>query len=196
MPMSDKSTRPSADEVTQLLQAIDSGDSQAAELLLPLVYQELRVLARARMRDERPGQTLTPTALVHEAYLRLVQGQSTDWANKAHFFAAAAQAMRRILIEIARRKSRVKHGGGLVKESISDMGTLALEQPQELLSLDESLTRLEASDPKMADIVKFHFFAGLTLAETADAMEVSERTVSRLWRAARAWIYEDMAADS
>lgn len=194
MAMSDKSTEVSPDEVTRLLRAIDEGDGQAAELLLPMVYQELRVLARARMRDERPGQTLTPTALVHEAYLRLVQNQSGDWANKAHFFAAAAQAMRRILIEVARRKSRIKHGGDLVKAPISDMGTLALEQPQELLQLDQSLTRLESSDPRMANIVKFHFFAGLTLAETAEAMGLSERSVSRLWRAARAWIYEDMAA--
>ncbi|MEM1090499.1 MAG: ECF-type sigma factor [Pseudomonadota bacterium] len=181
------------EEVTRLLLAVESGDRTAAEQLLPLVYQELRDLARARMSNEKPGQTLTPTALVHEVYLRLVKDSDAGFANRAHFFAAAAQAMRRILIEIARRKKAVKHGGEWQRQPLTDMGAIPTDQPQEILALDESLTRLEAADERMATVVKLHFFAGLSLTETAEAMQSSERSVSRLWRAARAWLYEDMA---
>ncbi|MEM6574812.1 MAG: ECF-type sigma factor [Pseudomonadota bacterium] len=181
------------EEVTRLLLAVGSGDRTAAEQLLPLVYQELRDLARARMSNEKPGQTLTPTALVHEVYLRLVKDSDAGFANRAHFFAAAAQAMRRILIEIARRKKAVKHGGEWQRQPLTDVGAISTDQPQEILALDESLTRLEAADERMATVVKLHFFAGLSLTETAEAMQSSERSVSRLWRAARAWLYEDMA---
>ncbi|MEM7707136.1 MAG: ECF-type sigma factor [Pseudomonadota bacterium] len=181
------------EEVTRLLLAVESGDRAAAEQLLPLVYQELRDLARARMSNEKPGQTLTPTALVHEVYLRLVKDSDAGFANRAHFFAAAAQAMRRILIEIARRKKAVKHGGEWQRQPLTDMGAIPTDQPREILALDESLTRLEAADERMATVVKLHFFAGLSLAETAEAMQSSDRSVSRLWRAARAWLYEDMA---
>ncbi|MEM6936458.1 MAG: ECF-type sigma factor, partial [Pseudomonadota bacterium] len=151
------------EEVTRLLLAVGSGDRTAAEQLLPLVYQELRDLARARMSNEKPGQTLTPTALVHEVYLRLVKDSDTGFANRAHFFAAAAQAMRRILIEIARRKKAVKHGGEWQRQPLTDMGAIPTDQPQEILALDESLTRLEAADERMATVVKLHFFAGLSL---------------------------------
>ncbi|MEM9530171.1 MAG: ECF-type sigma factor [Pseudomonadota bacterium] len=189
---SGSNSRPAPAEVTRLLQAIDDGDPLASEQLLPLVYTELRDLARARMNDEKPGQTLTPTALVHEVYLRLLKDSNPGFANKAHFFAAAAQAMRRILIEIARRKAAVKHGGEYRRQPLTDLGAIPWEQPQELCALDESLKRLEAADERMANVVKLHFFAGLSLDEVAQALDVSSRTVSRLWRSARAWLYDDM----
>ncbi|MDJ0652988.1 MAG: ECF-type sigma factor [Xanthomonadales bacterium] len=178
-------------EVTRLLQAINDGDPRAADQLLPMVYQELRDLARARMSREKPGQTLTPTGLVHEAYLRLVQNPDLEWNSRGHFFGAAAEAMRRILVEVARRKSRVRHGGGLRRENLTGQ-ELGFEEPEELLALDESLSRLETRDSAMANVVKLHFFAGLSVAETAQALEISERTVSRLWRRARAWLRTDI----
>lgn len=178
---------------TEILSSVAAGDQQAARELLPLVYDELRRLARARMARERGALTLTPTALVHEAYLRLVGHDDPPWANRAHFFAAAAEAMRRILIERARRVAREKHGGGQVRVTLDE--GIAGESPQadDLLALHEALSRLEAQDPEMAVVVKLHQFAGLSLPETAAALDTSERTVSRRWTAARAWLRRELA---
>ena len=187
-PVSDPPDRPAA----HLLDSIADGDPEAARDLLPLVYEELRRLARARMARETPGQTLTPTALVHEAYLRLVGDADTGWQNRAHFFAAAAQAMRRILIERARRHRRHKHGGGWFRITL-DETLLAAEAPSEdVLALDDALSRLSAQDPEMARVVELHQFAGLSLAETAAALGASERTVSRRWTSARAWLRREI----
>lgn len=185
---------PSSDpaRVTEVLAAIDRGEPQASDELLPLVYNELRRLARARMAREAP-QTLQPTALVHEAYLRLIGGSEPRWENRRHFFAAAAEAMRRILIERARRVARLKHGGDYSFVELP-ADTPSEEQPQaeELLSLDMALERLEAQDPAMATVVKLRFFAGLTEPEIAAATSHSERTVRRQWVAARAWLRREM----
>lgn len=171
----------------------DGGIAGASAELLPLVYEELRRLARARMAHERPGHTLTPTALVHEAYLRLVGDSELTWANRAHFFAAAAEAMRRILIERARRAARVKHGGGHLRVTLDEalMGQEAASD--DFLALDEALDRLETQDAAMAAVVKLHQFAGLSLEETAAALGTSERTVSRRWTAARAWLKRELS---
>jgi RNA polymerase sigma factor (TIGR02999 family) len=178
--------------VTRLLQQIDGGDPRASEELLPLVYQELRRLARARMARERPGLTLTPTALVHEAYLRLVGDQDLGWENRGHFFAAAAEAMRRILIERARHYARRRHGGGQQRISLAE-GHLPVEAvPEEVLALDESIQRLGERDEEMAAVVRLRFFAGLTVPETAAALGVSPSTVDRQWTAARAWLQREM----
>jgi RNA polymerase sigma factor (TIGR02999 family) len=178
--------------VTRLLQQIDGGDPSASEELLPLVYQELRRLARARMARERPGLTLTPTALVHEAYLRLVGEQELEWANRGHFFAAAAEAMRRILIERARHYTRRRHGGGQQRISFAEAHLPVEARPEEVLALDEALSRLEQRDRDMAAVVKLRFFSGLTVPETAAALGVSPSTVDRQWTAARAWLQREM----
>jgi RNA polymerase sigma factor (TIGR02999 family) len=174
--------------VTRLLRRIEAGDRQATEELLPVVYQELRKLARSRMARERPGQTLTPTALVHEAYLRLVKDETLGWDNRGHFFAAAAEAMRRILIERARRYASRRHGGGQERVTLGDAASPESIPPEDLLALDEALTRLEAKDRAMADVVKLRFFSGLTVPETAAALGLSVATVNRHWAAARAWL--------
>jgi RNA polymerase sigma factor (TIGR02999 family) len=176
-----------------LLDRMAGGDAHAAEELLPLVYDELRRLARSRLAREAPGQTLTPTALVHEAYLRLAGPGPVAWANRAHFFAAAAEAMRRILIERARRRRRERHGGGRLRVTLDDRIPDELDDPERLLALHDALDRLEAQDPEMAVVVKLHRFAGLTLEETAAALDSSDRTVSRRWTAARAWLRREMA---
>lgn len=165
---------------------------EAAADLLPLVYEELRKLARARMARERPGQTLQPTALVHEAYLRLSGDGDAPWASRAQFFAAAAEAMRRILIEKARRSRRRKRGGGRRRVTL-DEGLLQAEPaPEEILALDQAIDRLEARDAAMARVVKLRYFAGLTVEETALAIETSPRTVKRLWTAGRAWLHREL----
>lgn len=187
--MSDSPDRP----VARLLDSLAGGDPHAAGELLPLVYEELRRLARARLAREAPGQTLTPTALVHEAYLRLVGDRDPGWENRGHFFAAAAQAMRRILIERARRLDRIKHGGGRQRLTLDD-SLLGFEPAsEELLALHEALLRLAAQDPEMAQVVELHQFAGLSIAETAAALDTSERTISRRWTAARAWLRREMS---
>jgi RNA polymerase sigma factor (TIGR02999 family) len=173
---------------TELMVEISGGNRAAADELLPLVYDELRRLARARMARLRPGQTLQPTALVHEAYVRLVKDQDPGWANRAHFFAAAAEAMRRVLIDRARWASREKRGGGRMRVTLSDVGIGVHPRPTELLALDDALRRLEQLDQRMAAVVKLRFFAGLTQEETALAMGISRRTVNRLSAAARAWL--------
>lgn len=184
-----------AHEVTRLLQGASAGDDRAAAELLPLVYGELRSLAKARMLRERPGQTLQATALVHEAYLRLL-GDEASWSNRGHFFAAAAEAMRRILVEQARRKARLKHGGEF-RRTASGPEDIGFDGPGdvELLDLDEALTRLEALDESMASVVKLRYFAGLTVEETAAALDVSPRAVNRHWTAARAWLTDALGSD-
>ena len=178
--------------VTEILQAIDGGDDQAAERLLPLVYAELRRLARQRMAREPAGLTLQPTALVHEAYLRLIGPGETAWGGRAHFFAAAAEAMRRILIERARRHRLPKHGGGRRRLPLDPSDLAANDEPIDLLVLDEALRRLESRDARMGEIVKLRFFAGLTIEQTAQALGVTSRTVVRDWTAARAGLFREM----
>jgi RNA polymerase sigma factor (TIGR02999 family) len=180
-------------QVTQLLQAIEHGDGKAANELLPLVYQELRKLAAHKMANEAQGHTLQPTALVHEAYLRLVgSSQPQQWDGRGHFFAAAAEAMRRILIEGARRKKRVKHGGELERVDM-DMVELPLPMAEdELLALDEALDRLATVDVRAAEVVKLCFFVGLTQEQAAKELGVSLATAERLWSFARAWLFREI----
>lgn len=176
-------------EVTRILIAIEGGDPSAAGQLLPLVYDELRKLAAQRLAHETPGQTLQPTALVHEAYLRLIgEGEGPHWDNRGHFFAAAAEAMRRILVESARRKKRVKHGGGLQRVDLDDPDVPVRPPPEEILALDDALTRLAREDPDAAQMVQLHFFAGLSIERAADALGVSRATAYRQWSFARAWL--------
>jgi len=176
-------------EVTRILSAIEQGDPRAAELLLPLVYDELRRLAAARMAREKPGQTIQATALVHDAYLRLVGSDlGRNWNSRGHFFAAAAEAMRRILVERARHKQSRKAGGGRRRQELPDI-ELAVDGPcLDLLALHEALTKLEQHDPRRADLVKLRFFTGLTLAEAAQALGVSESTADNDWAYARSWL--------
>ena len=182
-------------EVTRMLSAIEQGEPHASEQLLPLVYDELRKLAAQRLGREKPGQTLQATALVHEAYIRLVDvDQAQQWSSRGHFFAAAAEAMRRILIEEARRKDRVKHGGGHQRVQL-DVLDLAVEIPADhLLDLDEALCRLAQRDAQTAELVKLHCFGGLTIEQSAEALGLSVRTAYRNWAFARAWLYREIGA--
>jgi len=174
-------------EVTQILEAIEQGDPHAAEQLLPLVYDELRRLAAQRLAQEKPGQTLQPTALVHEAYLRLVDvDQARHWDHRGHFFAAAAEAMRRILVESARRKKRGKHGGDLQRLALEDRDVPVPPPADDILALDDALTRLEETDPEAARVVQLHFFAGLPIEQVAETLGVSRATAYRQWAYARA----------
>jgi RNA polymerase sigma factor (TIGR02999 family) len=177
-------------EVTRILSAIEQGDSSAADQLLPLVYAELRQLAALRLAQEKPGQTLQATALVHEAYLRLVghdaQAEPAHWHGRGHFFAAAAEAMRRILVEQARRKARVRHGGDRRRVELEDRAAARVPDAETILAVEEAVARLAREDPQSAEVVKLHFFAGLTLEETADALQLSRATVYRHWSYARA----------
>ena len=184
-------------DVTKILNAIDAGDGQAAERLLPLVYSELRQLAASQLAQEKPGQTLQPTALVHEAFLRLVgNGQDTGWNSKGHFFGAAALAIRRILIENARRKQGLKRGGAYQRQDLHDDIPLALPEPAEdLLALDEALEKLAAVNPQAAQVVQVLYFAGLTLPEAGQAVGLSPRSVGRLWSFARAWLRREIEDD-
>jgi RNA polymerase sigma factor (TIGR02999 family) len=180
--------------VTLLLDAAAAGDRKAAADLLPLVYDELRKLAAARMAAESPNQTLQPTALVHEAYLRLVQPPceqptgASHWQNRGHFFAAAAEAMRRILVDHARSKKATRHGGGLVRRDLEPDLASAPQPREDLIALDQALDQLAAKDPVKAELVKLRYFAGLTLADAAEALGLSERTAGRHWTFARAWL--------
>lgn len=183
-------------DVTRILSAIESGDPQAAEQLLPLVYEELRKLAAAKLAHEKPGQTLQATALVHEAYLRLVgsRERKTDWDNRGHFFAAAAEAMRRILVDAARRKGAAKRSAPT--QAALDVDQLAApSESSDLLALDEALTRLAASDPKLADLVKLRYFAGMTNREAAECLGISSRTADSYWAYAKAWLLQEIEAD-
>lgn len=178
-------------EVTRILSAIEQGDPSAAEQLLPMVYDELRRLAAQKMAQEKAGQTLEATALVHEAYLRLVDDeQAQKWSGKGQFYAAAAEAMRRILVERARRKSRVKHGGELQRVRLSD-ADVAIPPPDGwVLAIDQALAALEVQDAKAAELVKLRYFAGCSLAEAAALQGVSTRTADRYWAYAKAWLHE------
>jgi RNA polymerase sigma factor (TIGR02999 family) len=186
------------DEVTQILATIQQGETRASERLLPLVYDELRRLAAQRLAREKPGMTLQATALVHEAYLRLVDNTSIGrWDSRGHFFAAAAEAMRRILVENARRKGRERHGGGRRREYADLDGLTVSESPQELLALHEALEEFAVHDPVKAKLVELRFFGGLTLVQAAECLGISLSTADRAWRYARAWLYTAMAdADS
>lgn len=182
-------------EVTLLLQRLEGGDTSAAALILPLVYDELRKLAAAKMARESPGQTLQPTALVHEAWLRLGGDTQAPWKNRAHFFAAAAEAMRRILIENARRRKAVRHGGGLEKVSANDTGfdvAAPAMGDDDLLVLNEAIDGLAAHDARKAELVKHWYFSGLTIEEAAKVMDISERTALRDWAYARAWLANEI----
>jgi RNA polymerase sigma factor (TIGR02999 family) len=184
-----RDTLSSMTEMTRILSAIEQGDPHAAEQLLPLVYDELRKLAASKLAHEAPGQTLQATALVHEAYLRLVEGEKvSNWNSRGHFFAAAAEAMRRILVENARRKQRVKHGGGHARVDLQDHDLAELPPSDEILALDEALTRLAQSDPTAAQVVQLHFFAGLAIEEVAETLGVARATAYRQWAYARAWL--------
>jgi RNA polymerase sigma factor (TIGR02999 family) len=182
--------------VTRLLDAAAAGDPTAAAELLPLVYAELRQLAAARMAAEQPGQTLQATALVHEAYLRLVgDGRAGDWNSRGHFFAAAAEAMRRILVEAARRKQAPKHGGGKHRLDLGEVAARVDEPADRLLDLDRALARLRAVDPLAARLVELRYFAGLTMEQAADALGLPLRTAERNWTFARTWLHRELSAD-
>jgi RNA polymerase sigma factor (TIGR02999 family) len=186
-------------EVTRILSAIEQGDPRAAEQLLPLVYDELRKLAAQKLAQEKPGQTLQATALVHEAYLRLVDSEqrssSPPWDSRGHFFAAAAEAMRRILVEQARRKRRVRHGGGKKRIHLSEACSVIESPPDEVLALDEALTRLASLNPIRAEVVKLRFFAGLTMADIAKSLGISKPTAERYWAFARTWLYAELQGE-
>ena len=193
-------------QLTQILNSIEQGDPHAAEELLPLVYEELRKLAAAKLAQEKPGQTLEATALVHEAYLRLMNtgreseartpdvspGKNQSWDSRRHFFAAAAEAMRRILIEQARRKRRQRHGGGLLRVELLDQEIALTPGDERVLLLDEVLTKLAGLRPQAAEIVKLRFFSGLSIEEAAPVVGISPRTARRLWVFARAWLRREM----
>jgi RNA polymerase sigma factor (TIGR02999 family) len=181
-------------DVTRILSDLARGDPQAAGQLLPLVYDELRKLAASRLAAEDPGNTLSATALVHEAYLRLVgPGDAARWDNRGHFFAAAAEAMRRLLVEQARRKKRQKRGGGRHRVQLEVAESVVQAPSEDLLALDEALTRLTAHDPIKAEVVKLRFFAGLSMPEIAESLSLSLATVERYWTYARTWLYAELA---
>jgi RNA polymerase sigma factor (TIGR02999 family) len=180
-------------DVTVIIDAIQAGDPEAPAQLLPLVNDELRRLAAHRLAHEPPGQTLQPTALVHEAYLRLLGAKAAaHWDGRGHFFAAAAEAMRRILVENARRKHSLKRGGGMVRRELDEAELLIPEPREDLLALDEALTQLAATDRAAADLVQLRYFGGLSSAEAAETLGISSRTAERLWAYARAWLHQQI----
>lgn len=177
-------------DVTRILNAIEQGNPKAADELLPFVYEELRLLAAQKLSQERPGQTLQATALVHEAYIRLVGAPDQNWNNRGHFFKAAAEAMRRILVENARRKGRIKHGGGFDRVELNEFVPTELDahMAHELVALDEALDRFTQKDKLKADLVKLRYFAGLTLPQAAQILNISRATAERHWIYARCWL--------
>ena len=182
-------------DVTRILSAIEQGDPSAAEQLLPLVYDELRKLAAQRMAQENPGQTLQATALVHEAYVRLVDVEKAQhWNSRGHFFGAAAEAMRRIVVENARRKARLKHGGAMERVDLEPDCAVIGSSRLDLLALDEALTKLAVEEPVKAELVKLRFFGGLTMPEAADVLGVSVATAERYWTFARSWLFAELSA--
>ncbi len=185
-------------DVTQILNQIEQGDPSASDKLLPLLYDELRVLARQRLTNEKPGQTLQATALVHEVYLRLIgnDNESTGWNSRGHFFGAAAEAMRRILIENARRKGRIRHGGAGQRLDLMECDVPVSSSQVDLLELDDALRRLEAEDPGKALLVKLRFFAGLTVPEAAKVLGISVPTAERYWIFAKTWLFAELSAPS
>jgi RNA polymerase sigma factor (TIGR02999 family) len=183
-------------DVTRLLDAASAGDRHAAAELLPLVYDELRKLAAVRMAAESPDHTLQPTALVHEAFLRLVgRSDASRWDNRGHFFAAAAEAMRRILVEGARRKKSAKHGGGHAEVDAHTIAIAAPELDDDIVAIDEALDRLAAIDPVKAELVKLRYFAGLTIEDAAATLGISSATAKRYWAYSRAWLYQQVAGE-
>jgi RNA polymerase sigma factor (TIGR02999 family) len=181
-------------DITQILNAIDQGDPHAAQQLLPLVYNELRQLAGQKLAQEKPGQTLQATALVHEAYVRLVDtGQTRHWNGRAHFFRAAAEAMRRILVDSARRKQSQKRGGERIRVELDEANLAAAEESEEMLAVDEALAGLAAADAQAAELVKLRYFAGLSIPDAAQALNISPRSADRLWTYARAWLRRAIA---
>lgn len=190
----DTGTATAASEVTRILEG--SRDRRSAtDRLLPVVYAELRRMADRQLSRERPGQTLQPTGLVHEAYLRMIDDRPLPWASRGHFFAAAAEAMRRILIERARRYARGKHGAGRRRVTLDPDTPDASVSPEDFLTLDRALDQLTERDPAMAEVVKLRYFAGLTVAETARCLELSPRSVNRQWTAARAWLLREVSKE-
>jgi RNA polymerase sigma factor (TIGR02999 family) len=184
-------------DVTQILSAIEQGDPHAAEQLLPLVYDELRRLAAQKLAQEKPDQTLQATALVHEAYVRLVDTEKAQqWNSRGHFFAAAAEAMRRILVENARRRRSRKGGGGRIHQSLDQVQVSAPQPTEDLLALDEALERLAARDPVKAELVKLRYFAGLTIEEAAAALAISPATAKRYWTYARTWLFQAITGEA
>ena len=195
--------------VTQIIEDLQSGDKRAADRLLSAVYDELRRLAARKIARERPGQTLQPTALVHEAYIRLLNDEGANWQNQAHFYGAAAEAMRRILVEAARRKARLKHGGGRRRIGIDEelaadfslrghgrlAGAIGEASPIDLIALDDALNQLEAEDAKKAKLVKLRYYAGLTVKEAGEVLGISRATADRYWSYARAWLFDAMGGD-
>ena len=188
--MSSSDDRPGAEEVTVLLDRVAAGDRQSTDRLLDAVYDQLRKIAQQRMKDERPGHTLQATALVHEAYLRLLRDRKPDWSSRAQFYVAAAQAMQRILVEHARKKKRLKRGGDRPPVVSSVLDLASDENLEDVVALHDAVDRLEAEDPRAALVTRLRFYAGLTVEETAKAMKVSERTVMREWLYARAWLHD------
>jgi RNA polymerase sigma factor (TIGR02999 family) len=184
---------PGPENVTQILEAVGAGNEQAAEKLLPLVYEELRRLAAAKMAHNAPEQTLQPTALVHEAWLRLESGEKQSWENRKHFFAAASQAMRHILIERARRKLRSRHGAGLQRVDLDAIEIAAPSDDERLLQVNDALDELAVIAPEKAEVVKLRFFVGLEEQETAEVLNLSPRTVERYWSYAKAWLFDRIA---
>lgn len=192
--MSDRDGRAPPNDVTALLDRASQGDTGAARELLPLVYQQLRAAAAKRMAGERPDHTLQPTALVHEAYIRLVGDAATGWDGRGHFYAAAAEAMRRILIEHARARGRHKRGGDWRRVTVDSVDLAGDSAPiEDIVSVDQAICRMEGRDPRMARIVRLRFFAGLSVQEIAQALGVTDRTVRREWAVARAWLYRDLS---
>ncbi len=179
-------------DVTQILNAIQQGDPKAAGELLPLVYDELRKLAACKMASEAPGQTLQATALVHEAWLRLTGGQEQAWDSRAHFFGAAAEAMRRILIENARRKKALRHGAGQARLDLQELEIAAPAPDDQMLAIDDALNKLAVLDKEKAELVKLRFFVGMTVEEAASVLRISEATAKRWWVYARAWLYAEV----
>ena len=190
-------------DVTHILSQIESGDPAAAQQLLPLVYEELRKLAEAKLAFEKPGQTLQATALVHEAYLRLVASPKNHadkaalhWDGKGHFFAAAAESMRRILVENARRKGRTKHGSERMREELNDIPVVAADVHEDLLALDTALDRLKTVNNQAVELVHLRYFAGLSLRQAAELLDLSPRTAGRLWAYARAWLHQEITGET
>ena len=179
-------------DLTRILNSVEHGDAKAAEELLPLVYEELRKLAAHKMANEAPGQTLQPTALVHEAWLRLAGGVEQKWENQRHFYAAAAEAMRRILVEKARRKNRIRHGAGLQRVDVAEIEIPTETREDQLIAMDEALSKLEQEDPAKAQVVKLRYFVGMTTQETAQTLGISVATVERQWSFAKAWLFNQI----
>lgn len=188
--------QPSADEITGLLAAWSGGDESALERLMPLVYGELRRLARHYMNRESPGHTLQTTALVNEAYLRLVNWKDVQWQNRAHFFAVSARMMRRILVDFARDKRYLKRGGGALRVSLSEAASFTVDRGEDLVALDEALTALAKVDPRKDQVVEMRFFGGLSVEEVAEVLQVSEETVMRDWRLAKVWLLRELGRGS